>query len=326
MMKKTILSIAVGMASFGAVAATGISTDAVSQGVENIEVFGKLGVSYDNLDAIKQEDDVKEINYLRNTEIGIKTGAELDHDLKASAVVVGNFNQESNTGEDDFGLDRLELGVEHQMGAVHFGKIDNRYDMATSKFDQFNDVFSGTDFEQYSTTGKVEGIALSASPVANLGLAVQFSEGTSGDLGDAVAVTATYAVSGVDFAAAYASDKAVNSGEHDADGFKLGAGYGINNFYAGVIYEAQEGFNKEEIDSISLSGSYKLDSLVLKAGYIEDEVSNIGQSDYDIKTVRLAAEYALRDNVSLNAGYAKVDNSSASEKEDLLTAGMIIRF
>lgn len=321
MMKKTILSLAVSMASFGAFAATDIATDAVEQGVDNIEIFGKIGVSYDK----DSEADSSDVDYLRNTEIGIRTGAELSHGMTATAEVIGNFN---NTDK-QLGLDKLELGVSHKQGAIHFGKIEDRYDASTVKFDQFGDTFAGLgEIEGYNATGKANGIALSATPVENLELTVQVDDGNGliGDIGDAVSATATYSVAGVDLAAGYkqVDEDSFIFSEQDSKAYKLGAGYGISNFYAGVIYEASEDQHKVEVDTVALTASYEINALTLKAGYTDTNETDMGVKE-GTSLVRLGAEYALRDNVALNAGYAKVKADSVSS-EDLITAGMIVRF
>lgn len=340
-MKKTILSVAVGMASFGAFAAQGVvapAHDAVAQSIENVEVFGKLSVSYDDFDAaneakigaVAQEDD-KGIEYKRNSEIGLKTSAQLNHGLAASAVVVGKFGADGKE-DDKFGLDKLEMGVEHDLAALHFGKIDDRYDLATGKFDQFGEVFVGKEqFELYSATGKVDGVALSASPVAGLGLALQLGDAETGDLGDDVAVTATYHFAGIDMAGAYRSvDKGVDAdAKQDAESFKLGAGYGFSGLYAGLVYESSEGFDKSEVETIGFSASYKYEALTVKAGYLTSENTDIKNhvgEKFDEDTLRFAAQYDLQENVELHAGYAKVDSDKSDREEDLFTAGMIVRF
>lgn len=328
-MKKTILSLAVSMASFGAFAAQGVvapAHDAVAQSIENVEVFGKLGVSYDDFDASVASGDAddKGVDYKRNTEIGLQTSADLSDSLKASAVVVGNFNN----ADEDFRLDKVEMGVEHELAALHFGKIDDRYDLATGKFDQFSEVFNGTAFERYNATGKVDGVALSASPVAGLGLAVQLGDAVIGELGDDVAVTATYQFAGIDMAGAFRSiDKDVVTGAaQDAEAFKLGAGYGFSGLYAGVVYESAENFDKSEVETIGLSASYKYEAFTLKAGYLNDEHTAADNSKFDEDTLRFAAQYDLQENVELHAGYAKVDSDKSEYDEDLFTAGMIVRF
>ncbi|KDM90980.1 hypothetical protein EA58_14610 [Photobacterium galatheae] len=322
------------MASFGAFAASGVvapAHDAVAQSIENVEIFGKLGVSYDDFDASQAASadagynlDDKGIDYKRNTEIGLKTTADLSHDLQASAVVVGNFNN----ADEDFRLDKVEVGVKHELTAIHFGKIDDRYDQATSQFDQFSEVFNGTDFERYNATGKVDGIAVSSSPFAGLGVAVQLGDAESGDLGDDVALTATYHFSGIDLAGAYRSvDKSVEAGAvQDAEAYKLGAGYAFEGFYAGLVYESAENFDKSELETLGLSASYKFDALTVKAGYLTDEYKGVDRRKFDTDTLRFAAQYDLQENVELNAGYAKIDRDVAALDEDLFTAGMIVRF
>ncbi|MBU2899378.1 porin [Vibrio hepatarius] len=328
-MKKTILSVAVGMASFGAFAAQGVvapAHDTVTQSIENVDVFGKLGVSYDDFDASVASGDAddKGIDYKRNTEIGLQTSADLSHGLKASAVVVGNFDN----ADEDFRLDKVEMGVEHDLATLHFGKIDDRYDQATGKFDQFSEVFNGTYFEGYNSTGKVDGVALSASPLAGLGLALQLGDAEIGDLGDDVAVTATYHFAGIDMAGAYRSvDKGVATNAlQDAEAFKLGAGYGFSGLYAGLVYESAEHFDKSEVETIGLSASYKYEALTVKAGYLTNEYTIADNSKFDVDTLRFAAQYDLQENVELHAGYAKVDSDNSASEEDLFTAGMIVRF
>ncbi|ELP5899811.1 porin [Vibrio vulnificus] len=328
-MKKTILSVAVGMASFGAFAAQGVvapAHDAVAQSIDNVEVFGKLGVSYDDFDASVASGDAddKGFDYKRNTEIGLQTSADLNHGLKASAVVVGNFNN----ADEDFRLDKVEMGVEHDLAALHFGKIDNRYDQATGKFDQFSEVFGGTNFERYNSTGKVEGFALSASPLAGLDLSLQLADAATGELGDEVAVTATYHFAGIDMAGAYRNvDKGVDSAAaQDEESFKLGAGYGFSGLYAGVVYESTENFDKSEVETIGLSASYKHEAVTVKAGYLTDEYTAADNSKFNEDTLRFAAQYDLQENVELHAGYAKVDSDKSDHDEDLFTAGMIVRF
>lgn len=319
-MKKTILSIAVGMASFGAFAADSIADapvapakGVVAQSVENAEVFGKIGVSLDKADK-------SEFDYLRNTEIGVRTGAKVGHDLTATAEVVANFDNK----DEALVLDKVEMGLEHEMGAVHFGKIDDRYDMATTKFDQFEDVFNGTAYELYNATGKRDGVALSASPIAGLGIAVQLDSGEAGagDIADSKAITATYGIAGIDLAAAYRTESLETETE-DQTAYKLGAGYGIAGFYTGLVYESQNDFAETETNVIALSTSYKIDALTLKAGYASVSTTVKGGAKDDAKLMRLAAQYDLHDNVALNAGYAKVD---ASTDEDLFTAGVVVRF
>ncbi|MCY9861184.1 porin [Vibrio coralliirubri] len=333
-MKKTILSVAVAMASMNAFAAQDVADAPVAkhvadQAIENLEVFGKVGVFYDKQDTL----DSSEFNYKRHTEVGLQTSTEIGHGLTVSGIAVANFNNP----EEQLTLDRMEVGVEHAVGAVHFGKIDDRYDAATTKFDQFNDVFFG-DFERHNATGKVEGLALSASPVAGLGLALQAGNGVEGEIGDDIALTATYSIYGVDMAAAYRTTEGEETLGEDAkevnvkgemDSYKLGLGYGIGSFYAGFIYEAGEVDGEisgavshsgtVDFDTIALSASYKIDALTLKAGYAMDSVENL-----DSDTIRVAAEYDLDERVALHAGYAKIDGDLA--EDDLITAGMIVRF
>lgn len=332
-MKKTIISAAIGaaigVASFGAFAAQGVmetTNDAVAQSIENLEVFGKLGVSYDDFDASVASGDAddKGIDYKRNTELGLQTSADLKHGLKASAVVVGNFDN----AEEDFRLDKVEMGIEHELAALNFGKIDDRYDQATAKFDQFSEVFNGTHFERYNSTGKVDGVALSGSPLADLGLAVQLGDAEVGDLGDDVAVTATYHFAGIDMSGAYrVIDKGISdTALQDAEGYKLGAGYGLAGVYAGVVYESYEDFDKSEVETIGLSASYKYEALTVKAGYLTDKYTITNGGDFDEDTLRFAAQYDLQDNVELHAGYAKIDSDLSDSDEDLFTAGMILRY
>lgn len=317
-MKKTILSVAVAMASMNAFAAQDVADAPVAkhvadQAIENLEVFGKVGVFYDKLDAA----DSSEFNYKRHTEVGLKTSSEIGHGLKVTGIAVANFNN----AEEQLTLDRMEVGVEHEIGAVHFGKLDDRYDVATTKFDQFNDVFFDA-FERHNATGKVEGLALSASPVAGLGLALQAGNGEVGEIGDDLALTATYAIYGVDMAAAYRTVDV--EGQEELDAYKLGLGYGFQGLYAGFIYEAEEQ-GAVESDTIGLSVSYKIQDLTVKAGYAMDSEEEAGVT-VDSDTIRLAAEYALDESIALHAGYAKIDSDNAAASDDLITAGMIVRF
>ena len=317
-MKKTIISVAVALASMGAFAAEVAPTSVSQDVIDNLEVFGKVGVSYDSTSF--NEVSESKFDYLRNTEVGVQTSAALTSSINTTAVVVGSFKE----GEEHFGLTRVELGLEHKLGSIHFGKIDDRYDQATGQFDAFSDVF-GTDLlDGYSATGKVEGFALSASPLTNLNVGLQLGNAVVGDIGDDLALTATYSIAGLDLSGAFRT-KDVSSASIDESAYKFGAGYGFNNFYAGLVYETVD-YSGEDETTVSLSGSYKLDAITLKAGYSMSEQTEVSNAKSNTDVIRLAAQYDVRDNVALNLGYAISDSDIAKLDGDMITAGMIVYF
>lgn len=330
-MKKTILSLAVSMASFGAFAST-TSHDVASQAQDNFAVFGKVGVFYDHVEGPTADvlgiEDRNKVDYKRNTEIGIETGALVAGDLLATGVVVGNFQ-----GEDEgFQLDKLEVGLQHKYVGAHFGKIDDRFDVAVKQFDQFSDVFSGhAAAERFSAVGKVEGVALSASPIVGLDLGVQVGEktlstfdGTMWDekVRDEVALTAAYEAMGVDLAVAYKSTDRESGEKQDAEKYAFGAGYGYGDAYFGLIYAEGEDHDGMSAESFNATASYMYGAATFTAGYGLDQMDGF----YDVETLRLAAKYDLGSGVEMHAGYGKAWSDATAKDDEIATAGVIVRF
>ncbi|ELP6119295.1 TPA: porin [Vibrio vulnificus] len=327
-MKKTILTLAVAAASFGAQAAT---LDQVQ--IEAPELYGHVSVMADKVETVEGKTtlkDVTEIDVKRATEIGIAGTVALNHGLVGTYDVATGFD-----AKEKLELTKLEAGLEHEIGAVYVGKIDSRADAALAKFDVFGEVFEGTAFEGNGTVRTAEGLAFVANPIADLELGLQFSgqeraeEGA--ELGDITAIHAAYTIHGVDLAAHYSVADFTNASDEKVEDTQMGAaaGYQYADLYASVAFDKAEynvGSTKVETDRFTLNAQYDINAdLAVKAGFASGDYAVMGEA-IEGTEFRLAAEYALAKNVAAHAGYAKYDLDGDKGSDELLTAGLTYRF
>ncbi|CAH7178428.1 Porin_4 domain-containing protein [Vibrio chagasii] len=327
-MKKTILTIAVAAASFGAQAAT---LDHVQ--FETPELYGHVSVMADKVETVvakATQKDVTEIDVKRATEIGLAGTVALNHGLTGTYDVATGFD-----GDEKLELTKLEAGLEHEFGAVYVGKIDSRADKAAEQFDVFGEVFEGTAFEGNGTVRTAEGLAFVANPIADLEVGVQFSGQERADegaeLGDIKAIHGAYTIQGVDLAAHYSVAEFTHTSDKKVEDTLMGvaAGYQYADLYASVAFDKAEytlGNTTVETDRFALNAQYDINAdLAVKAGFASGEYSAMGVA-VDGTEFRLAAEYALAKNVAAHAGYAKLDLDGDKGSDELLTAGLTYRF
>lgn len=322
-MKKTIL------ASFVAFAAVGAHATEVSEvKLPTVELYGQVGASVDALD--QGGESVTDFNAVRNTEFGIKGSTTLNPAFDLS------YDVRLSVDEDAEGVfvdpARYNVTIAHDKFFVTAGKAESSYDNSTRKMDVFSSTFT-SDFELFDGVAAEEMITLGVTPVAGLKVAVDIS---GENLGDTIAVGATYSAHGFDLGAGYSAtdvDAAdTESGEkEDYSSYRLGLGFdfgtvGVAGLYAGIAHEATEdnsGAAKEESDITSMTVGYSVTpALTLSAGYAMG--SDVDSKDVD--TMRFAADYALSSELTLKAGYAQIDAEAKADKDSILTAGFIYKF
>lgn len=305
-MKKSILVAAMALATFGANAASTTTAELSAP-----QIYGKVGVSANYVN------ENTELDYLSNTEVGVKGQAGVAHNIKATYAVEGEFNN-----DEKFELSKLEVGVDYDMFSARMGKMDSRFDMVSNDFDVFGDTFSGTSFDRDDST--VTGVALSVNPITDLEVGLQVSGQESDvELGDNLAVFANYTINNLDLSAGYEFDaKNADKGRAvDTQKASVAAGYTLGDANVSAFFNTAKADKKDAENTFGVQGAYRVtDAATLKAGYERADST-------ETNTYRIAAQYDLSDNFELNAGYgySKADTKGA-KSDDLVTVGAVYTF
>lgn len=322
-MKKTILSLCLAAASTSAFAA---QTTSIELPV-SADLYGKVGVSADFLDYADEK--VDDLNLVRNTEIGVMGGADLNEQFKVKYDVrVGFEDKDKHTTESDYVVDltRANATLVHSKFFVTAGLAESGYDNATRKFDVFANTFT-SDWELFDSVDTAEAIAIGLTPVENLTLGFEVS---GEEIADTAAFTAAFAIEGVDLAAAYTATD-IKEGD-DTEAFKFGAGYGFqhidsaltNGLYVGLIHEKHEdNVSTVKSSTTSFTAEKALNETVeIAIGYAVTDLGIKGQDD--VTSYRVAADFHVTSNIVATTGYARHEQDKTDES--IFTAGVIYNF
>lgn len=338
-MKKTILATAVGVFSMVGVAQ---ATPAYSTDQHVPEVYGQVGASYDHVKGGKNE-----MNYLRNSEIGVRGGVNAADIMATYDIRVKG--EEGFDGSDKAEFDKVELGLSQGAFALHAGKIESRYDLATRKMDTFGNQFrdvriadgvTTNAFQAFDHVGTSNGLALSADVFEGVGLFVEVSEGDhlEADLGDVYTLGGSFSAHGLDFTVAY-SDTDADDAKHNETKFGLGYDFseiGGEGLYLGAIHEYSKesivgGFDiDEKSKTTGFSGSYKMtDAATLHLGYAFSKTKDKADSSKvvaDDRLARVGINYAMTENLSFDLAYGELKDKLVDEKDKFTTLGATYRF
>jgi predicted porin len=314
----------------------------------NVDVYGSINLSVDNVDTGVANGDFTRMVTNNNSFLGFKGSEDLGGGMKAvwqieSNISIDGSSSTSSTGNDNniFGTRNTFLGLAGGFGTVVAGVHDTPYKMATGPLD----IFVGT-------LGDYNGIFGSAGATANSGLfdlrtgntiayispnfsgfdikaayVMGLEAATAATESDAYSLSGTYKNGPLFATLAYEKHNDVGTagcnigavclgvGTNDRDSWKAGVGYKFGSLKLGAVYESMDGdvaatATNVEHKSWMLNAAYGIGAFTLKASYTDaGDVANAASSG--AKMYAVGADYALSKRTLVQLTYAQINNDSA---------------
>lgn len=300
-------------------------------------VYGKVNVSYENLDDGDNDAWKLQSNASR---LGVKGDLDLDiEDLKA--VYKAEFEISVDDGDKDgetFSQRNIYGGFKHaKAGTLIAGKFDTPLKAAQGKVDQFNDLQA--DIKNIlAGENRVSNIVQYSSPsiadVVKLNFAVVPGEDQSAgaeDNGAADAVSSSVVFDNGNLYGSLAYDSEVAdkleadpTGDSKVNIFRATGVAKIDIYEIGVMYQlAEEDDGAGEDSSYLVSGAVKLDRWKLKAQYGLTEADT---TDEELSLVAVGADYKLAKNSKAFAYFSRVETDIADDEDTTFGIGFEHKF
>ncbi len=283
---------------------------------EEVQVYGKVNVSYQNTD--KGAGDYWEIKS-NASRFGIKGDHEISDGFKAFYKLEWQVDVSDESKEKNISARNQIVGLKGDFGTVFMGRHDTPTKKAQNKIDLFNDlagdiknVVTGevraSNIFQYSTP-KFGGFQ------ANIALLPGEEAGGDDGIADGTSISATYTKGDWYFAVAQDSDVESkfndNKTKQVMDSTRAVAQYKMGDFQFGLLLQQSEYMyndtTKVDEDGAIFSVAYKMGKNKLKAQY---GASSMGIDD--LSTFSLGWDRKLSKKMSMYAFYTTTEGTGTS--------------
>lgn len=296
-----------------ALVTTLLSMFLVNNTIAGVDVYGKLNVSLQELDA---EDnglmDTYEWDLISNaSRFGIKASTDFgDTGLKG----VAKIEYEVAADEGDFSDDELKsrnmyAGIQSAFGTVIAGQFDTPLKESQGKVDLFNDLTYGDIKNFMPGENRADDIVMYSTPKMESGLAMNLAfmpgEETGADddsPADYYSVSIVYETSNLYLALASEEDVSAGGSSAQRGNIKrLTAQYKIGNFAVGGIAQTAEASDPaggdQVFEGISQNASLEMDSWMVSTSY------TVGQNMFKVQYGESEGEKVDVDYTSLSLGW-----------------------
>jgi len=322
-MKKSLIALAVA----GAFAAPAFAASS------NVDVYGTLRYSVDNIDADAAASSVWKIND-NSSRFGIKGSEDLGGGMKAVWQIEQQINATAapltpDTAFGGAGLRNTFVGLAGGFGTVLVGRHDTPYKLGGSA-----DLFTDTATDSQGAKGiigfgnfdlRVNGTIAYVSPDFSgfhFAAAIVPGEtvGPADGLADAYSLVGVYANGPLKATLAYEDhDNAI-----DESAWKANVGYKIGDLALAATYEAQSdvgGTQGLDNEAFLLSAAYGMGPITLMAQY-GDRDHDLATGANDMTRWTLGVGYALSKRTNVYAAYNDDNNDIANTDVSIFTVGM----
>lgn len=270
---------------------------------------------------------------------GVKGEVDLGAGLAAIYTLEWEVDVADKSGSDNLKSRNQFVGLKGGFGQVIFGRHDTPLKASQGKVDLFGNLL-GDIKHIMPGENRVNNIIYYATPTIAGGLVGHLAlvpgekaDGEDNGLADAISAAITYDANGIYAAVAYDKDvgnsleviKTTDSGpiafiSGQMDTLRLTTAYKTDIFQVGLLYQTSEAsdelsyyditgtvgndFDDVSLDSVVLSGYYKIDAVKLKAqyGWTDVEIEN---SDDKLKTLSVGVDYALGKKTTAGVFYTQ---------------------
>lgn len=289
-----------------------LSGAAFAAGPVDGDIYGKINVSFDNVDL--ESPSVAEDEWQLNSNasrFGLKGEARITDSLAAIYKIEWEVDVD---GEDaELGRRNRYVGLTGGFGTLIAGRHDTPLKLAQNEIDLFNDYF-GDIKATFEGENRISNLVMYTSPkFANFSATLAFgpSEGDSaandlgepGDDGAADGISALVDYTLDNLYVALAVDKDVDQ----QDAVRLVGQYQFDNFQLGLMLQQ----NEDQASTLDergffISAMYTLDKIALKAqfGRVEDD-----EDDDEEQTASVGADYKLGSATKLFTYYTRNEDS-----------------
>jgi len=261
--------------------------------------------------------------------IGFKGAEDLGNGLKAIWKVEQGVNISDGGGS--WATRNAYIGLAGDWGTFLYGRHDTPLKISTGKLDMFADRMA-----DYNTTvgfidRRVNDAIAYISPNMN-GLTLAgaivpgYDAGFGADgLADGYSVAAMYSNNGLFLSAAYEDVTDWANSPVDIDHWRIGAGYTMNAFSIGFVYEDQD-IGGAQADLMQISGSYTFGNNVVKAMWGQNDPD--GADSMDSWAIGLDHNFSKRTTAYLlyTDSERALHNYASEGAGDGFAMGMIHKF
>ena len=320
-MKKTVLAFAVA-------AAMGVPAVAAA----DTTLYGRFNVSLDHVD-----NDANSSTQLANnsSRLGVRGSEDLGGGLRAVFQIEASLGE----GQQDKAFDSVAtsltnrntyVGLAGNFGEVRVGRHDSPYKISTLRLNMLADslidihnIMGSAPGATNALFGREDNVILYMSPsfdgfqamVSYTTDATNDRPGTDANDRDRYSLAGTFSNGPIFVTAAYEKHNNV-AGSNEAEAWKIGGSYQIDDLTLGALYENIEVGNNDR-NAWNLSARYNMGQVYIVGTY--GQAGDFGANDTGAKMYGLGAGYNFSRRTGVYASYAKVDNDTAGEYG--LTAG-----
>ena len=306
---------------------------AASADKANVEIFGKLHVSWDFVDSAGADNDATGVD--RASRIGFKGAEDLGNGMKAI------WHIETDVQDANWGDRPVFAGLTGDFGTFAMGRQYAPYKVSTGKLDMFGDTIGdynavlGAQNPAHSFETYASAVAYVTPTVNGFHAAIARGAMAAAADNDVWSMAAVYSNGPLYAALAYETHDGLLS--VDADAWKAGIGYSFGNSKVGFVYENIDDDNSNtDTDNFILNFGHKFGANTFKIQYGDSDVDNGADADYWAigldhafsKRTKVYAVYADAEaGLALDSkGWGNANNTAYAGDVDAFSFGLVHKF